>query len=74
MGALWTIVVLAFVLAVFAVLAYGLFEVTKFCDPRAGGRRWQSPHLETWDEFERTHEWTSPHLESHEEFERTVRA
>jgi hypothetical protein len=78
MSALWTIVVLAFVLAVLAVVAFGLLKVISFArhddefrDGRTGRRRWESPHLETWDEFERTHDGKSPHLETHEEFERT---
>ena len=78
MSALWTIVAVAFVLVVLAILAYGLFELSpfgrhldQFRNPRTGRRRWESPHLETRDEFERTHDGASPHLETRDEFERT---
>jgi len=59
MGTLWIIVVFAFVLFVLGVVVYGLFELTPLArhdqlrDPRTGRRRWESPHLETRDEFER---------------------
>ena len=63
MSALWIIVATAFVLVVLALVAYGLFELSPFThhldqfrDPRTGKRRWESPHLETRDEFERTHD------------------
>lgn len=63
MSTLWTIVATAFVLVVLAVVVYGLFELSPFArhrdqfrDPRTGRRRWASPHLETRDEFERTHD------------------
>ena len=64
MSILWIIVTFAFVLGVFAVVAYVLFElspyarhVEQFRDLRTGRRRWESPHLETRDEFERrTHD------------------
>jgi len=53
MNTLFTVVVLAFVLAVLAVVAYALFEVSPFAhhadrfrDPRTGKRRWESPHLD----------------------------
>ena len=58
MGTLWMIVVFAFVLVVLGVIVYGLFELTPLAhhdrlrDPRTGRRRWESPHLETRDEFE----------------------
>jgi flagellar biosynthesis/type III secretory pathway M-ring protein FliF/YscJ len=77
MSALWMIIAFAFVLVVLAVVVLGLFEATwpvlqrgQSRDPRTG-KRWESPHLERWDEFERSHEGKSPHLESPEEFERT---
>jgi len=76
MSALWTIVVMAFVLVVLAVLAYGLFELSpfgrhpdQFRDSRTGRRRWESPHLETRDDFEHVHDTGSPHLETRDEFE-----
>jgi hypothetical protein len=60
MSSLWIVVAFVFVFGVLAVVGYGLFElsplarhVDKFRDPRTGRRRWESPHLETRDEFER---------------------
>ena len=59
MTILWIIVVFGFVLAVLALVVYGVFELTpyarhvdRFRDARTGRRRWESPHLETRDEFE----------------------
>ena len=57
------LVVMLVVLAVLAVVAYGVFELTPFAhhvdryrDPLTGRRPFESPHLETRDEFEqRTH-------------------
>jgi hypothetical protein len=61
MSTLWTIVAVVFVLSVLAVVAYGLFELSplarhrdRFRELRTGRRLWESPHLETRDEFERT--------------------
>jgi hypothetical protein len=78
MSTLWIIVVMTFVLVVLGLVAYGLFELSPFArhldqfrDPRTGRRRWESPHLETRDEFERTHGVESPHLETRDEFART---
>lgn len=59
--ALFVIVV---VFAIVLVAAVGVYEVTPFVhrdnpyrDRRTGKRRFESPHLETWDEFERrTHD------------------
>jgi hypothetical protein len=63
MSILWIVVAFVFVFGVLAVVAYGLFELSPFArhvepfrDPRTGRRRWESPHLETRDEFERTHD------------------
>lgn len=63
MNTLWTVIATVFVLAALAFLAYGLFEVTPLArhadrlrDPTTGKRRWESPHLETRDEYERTHD------------------
>lgn len=57
------VIALAVIVMVFLILAavvFGLYELTPFAhrsnpyrDPRTGKRRWESPHLETWDEFER---------------------
>jgi hypothetical protein len=59
MSTLWIVVTFAFVFGVLAVVAYALFELTPFArhterfrDPGTGARRWESPHLETRDEFE----------------------
>jgi hypothetical protein len=41
----------------------------QFRDPRSLERRWQSPHLESRDEYELTHDTGSPHLESRCEYE-----
>ncbi|HZC31470.1 MAG TPA: hypothetical protein VE261_08125 [Gaiellaceae bacterium] len=56
--------VVAVVVAILALVGYVLFQLTPFAhhgatyrDPRTGKRRFESPHLETWDEFEqRTHD------------------
>jgi hypothetical protein len=54
-----TIATLLFVIAVVAVVLYGLFELTPFArhseryrDAATGKRLFDSPHLETRDEFE----------------------
>jgi hypothetical protein len=53
MNTLFTVIVFASVLAVLAVVAYALFELSPFArhadqfrDPRTGRRLWDSPHLE----------------------------
>ena len=77
MNVMWMIVVIAFVLVVLGLVAYALFELTPFADhseqfrdPSTGVRLWESPHLETRDEYEgRTHRSESPHLETRDEFE-----
>jgi hypothetical protein len=58
------LIVIVVVFAIVAVVAFGLYELTPFAhdknpyrDPQTGKRRYESPHLETWDEFEhRTHD------------------
>ena len=57
----------------------GVTPIARHVDPlrasQTGTRHWgESPHLETWDEYERTHAGNSPHLETREEFERTHHA
>jgi hypothetical protein len=59
-GASGTVIVLIFVVAVLAVCAYALFELSPFArhadryrDPVTHRLLGQSPHLETRDEFER---------------------
>jgi hypothetical protein len=53
MAALFTIIVLLFVVGVLATVAYAVFEVTPFAkhkdhyrDPETGERRWESPYLD----------------------------
>ena len=53
MSVLFTIVVLAFVVAVLALVGYAIFEMSPFGrhkdhyrDPETGNRRWESPNLE----------------------------
>jgi hypothetical protein len=53
MNTLFTVVVFAFVLAVLAIVAYAVFEVSplahhaeRFRDPRTGKRMWDSPRLD----------------------------
>jgi hypothetical protein len=60
MTVLWTLIVLTFVVGVLAVVAYGIYELSPFAhhsesyrDPSTGTRQWQSPHLDSRDEFER---------------------
>jgi len=42
----------------------------RFRDPNSHERRWESPHLESRDEYELTHDTGTPHLESRCEYER----
>jgi hypothetical protein len=64
MNLFFVVVVIVFVVLVLAVVGYRLFALTPFAhhtdhyrDPGTGKRRFESPHLETWDEFEqRTHD------------------
>jgi len=62
MPVFWAIIATVFVLGVLAWLAFGMFELTPFArrsnalrDPRTGKPRGHSPHLETRDDYERTH-------------------
>jgi hypothetical protein len=62
MEALWIIIAFVFVLGVLAWLAYGIFECTPFArhsdryrDERTGEARGARPHLDTRDDYERTH-------------------
>lgn len=45
----------------------------RFRDPRSHAHHWESPHLESRDEYELTHDAGSPHLESRCEYERRRR-
>ena len=45
----------------------------RFRDPSRPERRWESPHLESRDEYELTHDTGSPHLESRCEYEQRHR-
>ena len=59
-----TVAVIALVLLVLAAVMYTLFELSPFArhadhyrNAQTGKRLWESPHLETRDEFERrTHD------------------
>ncbi len=53
MALLFTVIVIAFVITVLALVGYALFEMTPFAthtdqlrDPRTGKRRWESPRLD----------------------------
>ena len=50
MNTMWTVIVLAFVVGVFSVVAYALFEVSPFAHHddvyHARGERQQSPRLD----------------------------
>jgi hypothetical protein len=53
MDILFTVIAIAFVLVVLALVGFALFEMTPFAshrdhfrDPRTGKRRWESPHLD----------------------------
>jgi hypothetical protein len=79
MSVLWMLVTAAFVLLVLAFVVYGLVRPLgrhedQFGDPRSDTRRWESPHLESRDEYELTHDTGTPHLESRSEYERSTRA
>jgi hypothetical protein len=58
------LLVIAVVFAIVAVVAVGIFELVPrarrdnpYRDPLTGKRRFASPHLETWGEYEqRTHD------------------
>jgi hypothetical protein len=71
MGVVWMLVIAALVLLVLAVLASLGRHEDQFRDPRSHERRWESPHLESRDEYELTHDTGTPHLESRSEYERT---
>lgn len=45
----------------------------QFRDPRSHAHHWESPHLESRDEYELMHDAGSPHLESRCEYERRHR-
>jgi hypothetical protein len=42
----------------------------RFRGPGSRSRPWESPHLESRDEYEVTHDTGTPHLESRCEYER----
>ena len=53
MSVVFIVAVVAFVIAVLAIVGYALFEVTPFArhvdhlrDPHTGKRRWESPRLD----------------------------
>jgi hypothetical protein len=71
MSASWMLVTAVLVLLVlaFVVRHLGRHE-DRFRDPRHHEHRRESPHLESRDEYELTHDSGSPHLESRCEYER----
>ena len=76
MSVAWMLVTAAFVLLVLACVVYGLAiafgrDEDQFRDPRGNKRHWESPHLESRDEYEVMHDTGTPHLESRCEYERT---
>lgn len=64
MTTIYLVVVAVVVVGILAVAVLALFELTPFAhrtnpyrDPVSGRRRFESPHLEGWDEYERrTHD------------------
>jgi hypothetical protein len=70
MSVLWMLVTAALVLLVlaFVVRRPGRHQ-DQFHDPHSHERRWGSPHLESRDEYELTHDTGTPHLESRCEYE-----
>jgi hypothetical protein len=52
--------------------APGRYE-DQFRGPRGHKWRWESPHLESRDEYELTHDTGTPHLESRCEFDRRAK-
>ncbi len=72
MSVLWMLATAALVLLVLAAVARRLGRhEDQFRDPPSHERRWESPHLESRDEYELTHDTGAPHLESRSEYERT---
>ena len=73
MSVLWMLVIVGLVLLVLAFVVRLLgHQKDQFRDPHSHEQRWESPHLESRDEFELTHDTGSPHLESRSEFETRV--
>ena len=70
MSVLWMLVTAALVLLVLAFVgrALGRHE-DQSGGPRSHERHWESPHLESRDEYELTHDTHTPHLESRCEYE-----
>ena len=72
MSVVWMLVIAALVLLVLAIVVSLLGRrEDQVRDPRRHERRWDSPHLESRDEYEQTHDTGSPHLESRSEYEQT---
>ena len=76
MSVSWMLVTAVFVLLVLAFVVYGLAgpvgrHEDPSRDPRSDKGIWESPHLESRDEYELTHDTGTPHLESRSEYERT---
>jgi hypothetical protein len=74
MSVSWKLVTAALVLLVPAVVARPpRRREDRFLDPRTQKRRWESPHLESRDEYESTHDTGTPHLESRCEYEQRTK-
>ncbi len=76
MSVSWMLITAAFVLLVLAFVVYGLAMALGRSDdhgrnPHSNDRHWDSPHLESRDEYELTHDTGTPRLESRCEYERT---
>ncbi len=70
----WMLATAALVLLVLAVVARMLgHHEDQSGDPRSHEQRWESPHLESRDEYELTHDTGAPHLESRCEYEQRRR-
>jgi hypothetical protein len=71
MNIVWMLVIAVLVLLVLALVASLLWRhEDQVRDPRSHEHHWESPHLESRDEYELTHDTGSPHLESRKEYEK----
>jgi hypothetical protein len=72
MSVLWMLVIMGVVLLVLAFVRLLGRHEDQFRDRHSHEQRRESPHLESRDEFELTHDTGSPHLESRSEYETRV--
>ena len=74
MSVSWMLVTAALVLLVLAFVTklLGRHE-DRFGDLHSHEWRWESPHLESRDEYELTHDTGAPHLESRCEYEQRTK-